>query len=134
MIEDIYFEVETPITPKKIRELLESALNKPNVGVKDNKNKLPMSKLKVQFPNALKAVVSCSKFGHEKYKEFDKDWLNYKRVHGGSSTYRDAFERHSLHKTGVKDEDSGLPHIFHELWNKMAEVELWIEENNYKFE
>lgn len=98
-------------------------------GVKDNSKKLPMSKLKVQFPNALQAVVLCSRMGHEKYKDTDKDWLNFTRVPGGSETYRDACERHSLHEVGDVDEESGLPHLFHELWNKMAEVEIWIKEN-----
>src|SRR5690606_12524406 len=97
-------------------------------GVKNNSKKLPMSKLKVQFPNALQAVVLCSSMGHEKYKDTDKDWLNFTRVPGGSETYRDAFERHSLHKVGDLDEESGLPHLFHELWNKMAEVEMWVKE------
>lgn len=98
-------------------------------GVKNNSKKLPMSKLKVQFPNALQAVVLCSNMGHEKYKDTDEDWLNFTRVPGGSETYRDAFERHSLHKVGDLDEESGLPHLFHELWNKMAEVEIWMREN-----
>ena len=98
-------------------------------GVKDNSKKLPMSKLKVQFPNALQAVVLCSSMGHEKYKDADEDWLNFTRVPGGSETYRDACERHSLHEVGDVDEESGLPHLFHELWNKMAEVEIWIKEN-----
>lgn len=99
-------------------------------GVKNNSEKLPMSKLKVQFPNALQAVVLCSSMGHEKYKDADEDWLNFTRVPGGSETYRDACERHSLYKVGDVDEESGLPHLFHELWNKMAEVEIWISENN----
>lgn len=99
-------------------------------GVKDNDKKLPMSKLKVQFPNALQAVVLCSSMGHEKYKDTDEDWLNFLRVPGGSETYRDACERHSLYEVGDVDEESGLPHLFHELWNKMAEVEIWIKENH----
>lgn len=98
-------------------------------GVKDNSKKLPMSKLKIQFPNALQAVVLCSSMGHEKYKDADGDWLNFTRVPGGSETYRDACERHSLYEVGDVDEESGLPHLFHELWNKMAEVEIWIKEN-----
>lgn len=98
-------------------------------GQKFNSCKLPMSVLKKQFPNALKAIVKCSQYGHNKYPD-DVDWMNYSRVEGGSTTYRDAAERHSL-DTGL--DESGLPHVFHELWNKIAEVELWIEENNYKF-
>lgn len=114
----------------KFRDIEETNVSEcDSYGVKDNDKKLPMSKLKVQFPNALQAVVLCSSMGHEKYKDADEDWLNFLRVPGGSETYRDACERHSLYEVGDVDEESGLPHLFHELWNKMAEVEIWIREN-----
>lgn len=57
--------------------------------------------------------------------------MNFKRVKGGSQSYRDALIRHFIdeHTEGELDLESGLPHMFHQLWNKMAETELWIEEN-----
>lgn len=97
-------------------------------GRKDNKEKLPMSVLFTQFPNALKAVIACSKYGHEKYKDTDKDFLNFKRVVGGSRNYADAGIRHRLEE-GL-DSESGLPHQYHIAWNALAELQLWIEENN----
>lgn len=100
-------------------------------GAKYNEGKLPLEKiLFTQFPKAIQALAKCSLNGHDKYKEFDKDWLNFKRVEGGSQTYADAALRHSIDKGELND--SGLPHIFHKLWNVMAEVELYIEENNLK--
>lgn len=104
---------------------------KDDKGIKFNEGKLPMSVIKKQFPNALKAIVMCSLYGHSKYNANgeDEDWLNYTRVSGGSQTYRDAFERHSLYDVGSLDDESKLPHLFHELWNKMAEVELYIKKN-----
>lgn len=97
-------------------------------GEKHNKGKLPMSKLFVQFPDALQAVVLASCYGHNKYKEVDTNWLNFKRVPGGSQAYKDACLRHSL--GAEKDEESELPEIFHQAWNKLAELQLWLEENN----
>lgn len=101
---------------------------KKETGEKHNKGKLPMSKLFVQFPDALQAVVLASCYGHNKYKEVDANWLNFKKVPGGSQTYKDACLRHSL--GAEKDEESGLPEIVHQAWNKLAELQLWLEENN----
>jgi hypothetical protein len=97
------------------------------VGVKHNKKKLPMSILFTQFPDALKAVVECSEYGHRKYIETDADYLNFKRVEGGSKTYADASIRHRLEPGN--DVESGLPHQYHVAWNALAELQLWIEEN-----
>ena len=96
-------------------------------GKKTNKNKPEISLLFKQFPKALEAIVMCSQYGHEKYKETDKDYLNYTRVDGGSKTYADAGLRHRLQQG--KDLESGLPHQFHVAWNALAELELWIKEN-----
>ena len=96
-------------------------------GEKSNKYKLPMSKLFLQFPDALQAVILASCYGNFKYPK-DTDWLNFKRVPGGRQNYRDAEIRHFL--GGENDEESGLPEIFHQAWNKLAELQLWMEENN----
>lgn len=105
----------------------ESQKGKKETGEKHNKGKLPMSKLFTQFPDALQAVVLASCYGHHRYPA-DVDWLNFKRVPGGSQAYKDACLRHSL--GAEKDEESGLPEIFHQAWNKLAELQLWLEENN----
>jgi len=108
--------------------------NKPSdklEGVKHNKNKLPMSKIFKQFPRALQAVMLASCYGNHCYKDSDKDWMNFSRVKTGSEGYGDAAIRHILDKQiyGNEDVESGLPHIFHELWDKMAECEIWIKDN-----
>jgi hypothetical protein len=100
-------------------------------GVKYNDGKLPLDiMLTRQFPKALNAVCQATMFGHNKYKDTDVDFLNFKKVLGGSQTYADALQRHSVDKS-VIDLDSGLPHIFHKCWNALAELELWIEENKF---
>jgi hypothetical protein len=99
-------------------------------GVKLNKNKPQMSLLFKQFPKALEAIVRCSEYGHNKYKETDKDYLNFKRVEGGSKAYADAGLRHRMQQ-GI-DLESGLPHAYHSAWNALSELELWIDENNPK--
>lgn len=96
-------------------------------GVKLNKNKPQLSLLFRQFPKALEAIVKCSEYGHEKYKETDQDYLNYQRVKGGSQTYADAGLRHRLQQGN--DLESKLPHQFHVAWNALAELELWMKEN-----
>lgn len=101
-------------------------------GVKHNKGKLPLdTMITKQFPNALEAVCKATVFGHEYYKEFDADWLNYQRVEGGSQVYAEAMLRHNMDKVGL-DDKSGLPHIYHVVWNAMAMLELWLKENSPK--
>lgn len=112
-----------PIQMKRGKIIKYERLN----GVKHNKNKPKMSVLFKQFPDALEAIVRCSEYGHNKYKETDKDWLNFKRIEGGSTSYEDANIRHRLQKGN--DLESGLPHKYHIAWNALAELQLWIEEN-----
>ena len=101
-------------------------------GVKNNNNKIQMSKLFVQFPDALKAVMLASTFGHIKYEEHDKDWLNYQRV-GGSDTYTDAMNRHQcLHHP--EQEGSKLPPKFHVAWNALADLQGFIESHGINVE
>lgn len=103
----------------------------PTEGIKHNEDKLPLDiVLTRQFPKALNAVCQATMFGHNKYKDTDTDFLNFKKVLGGSQTYADALQRHSVNK-GTIALDSGLPHIFHKCWNALAELELWIEENKF---
>lgn len=99
----------------------------PEEGVKHSTNKLEMSKLFVQFPDALKAVILASTFGHIKYEEFDKDWLNYERVEGMS--YEDALIRHQLLKNET-EEESKLHPKFHIAWNALADLQKHIKNNN----
>jgi len=94
-------------------------------GQKFNILKPQLSLLFKQFPKALEAIVRCSEYGHEKYKETDKDYLNFKRVKGGSKDYADAGLRHRIQK-GI-DLESMLPHCYHVAWNALAELELLIE-------
>lgn len=105
----------------------DSEINKEE-GKKTNKNKPQISILFKQFPKALEAITICSQYGHEKYKETDLDYLNFSRVYGGSKTYADAGLRHRLQQGN--DLESGLPHQYHVAWNALAELQLWIEENN----
>lgn len=117
-------KIVTAETEEELKEIFKSSSL--GIGQKHNKYKLPMSKLFVQFPDALQAIVLASCYGHHCYPT-DTDWLNFKRVEGGSQNYKDAGIRHSL--GAEKDEESNLPEIFHQAWNKLAELQLWLEEN-----
>lgn len=100
------------------------------VGVKHNKFKAPLDIVQVrQFPKALQLIALATAFGNKKYEATDKDFLNFKRVAGGSQTYFDAAARHNAERNDV-DEDSGLPHIIHAVWDSLAALEIWVEEND----
>lgn len=101
-------------------------------GIKHSSHKLPMSKLNIQFKDALQAVMLVSVFGHLKYKDTDADWMNFKRVEG-DSPFKDAMIRHSM-KLCPEEEETYLPPEFHVAWNALADLQCLIETNNLDVE
>lgn len=98
-------------------------------GQKYNKLKAPLDILQTrQFPKALQLLALATAYGNHKYKDTDSDFLNFKRVEGGSQTYLDASARHSTNRDR-SDIESGLYHIIHAVWNQLAALEIWAEEN-----
>lgn len=133
---DKYLADETMLFPRCQKSTTENwTLLKNNTvkkeGVKYNESKPSLSMLFVQFPDALKAITRCSEYGHKKYEEFDKDFLNFKRVEEGSKAFADSGLRHRIEK-GL--DESGLPHQYHVAWNALAELQMWIEEQEFKTE
>lgn len=108
----------------KASSLFEDTSNK---GVKLSQEKAPMGKLLRQFPLALEAVAFRSKFGHEKYIETDKDWLNFKRVPDAIEEYEDAIVRHLAE---IGDEEDSLGHLAAAAWNILAKLQLKLENND----
>jgi len=105
------------------------------MGEKNDLGKLPLGiVIHRQFPNAIKAIAECSRYGHNKYSETDTDWLNCQRVENGEERYLDALTRH-LVDSGVnldaKDAESGLEHIKHAAWNLLQLLEI-LELKKYK--
>lgn len=96
-------------------------------GVKKDNGKLPLGIVcQRQFPNALKMVAEGSKAGHDKYKETDPDWLNFKRVEGGGERYLNALYRHLAASGGnldLIDQETGVEHIKLAAWNMLALLE-----------
>lgn len=85
--------------------------------------KLDAGKLRVDllldFSRALQAVTQVAQFGAEKYSP--DGWLE---VPDGERRYKAAGMRHLLtEQRQYLDEDSGLPHIYHRVWNALAELE-----------
>ena len=99
---------------------------KKEMAVKLDSKKPKIALLFKQFPKALEAIARCSEYGHEKYKDTDLDYLNFKRVKEGSDAYANAGLRHRLQK-GI-DLESMLPHCYHVAWNALAELELLLED------
>jgi hypothetical protein len=73
------------------------------------------------FANALSAVVKVGTFGAEKYSP--SGWLY---VEDAIQRYKDAHLRHWLKRNTREylDPDSRLPHMYHEVWNALAVLEL----------
>jgi Domain of unknown function (DUF5664) len=124
---DVYKHCKEPIEQKLDSPVFPYS---PSIGKKENNGKPQISVIFKQFPDAIKAIAECSQYGHNKYKETDTDFLNFKRVYGGSKTYADAGLRHRI-ENGL-DLESKLPHQYHVAWNALAELQLWIEENKYE--
>jgi len=70
-----------------------------------------------EFNLALMEVIKVSTFGAQKYERG-----SWKKVPDGRQRYEDALFRHLL-QDGI-DEESGLPHSSHALWNLMAIIQL----------
>lgn len=96
-------------------------------GVKLSSDKAPMGKLLRQFPQALEAIAFRSKFGHEKYIESDKDWMNFKRVPNALEQYHDATVRHLAE---IGDEEDSLEHLTAAAWNILATLQITLENND----
>lgn len=90
-------------------------------GAKLDGGKLQPDLILSGFANALTAVAEIGTHGAEKYTR--DGWSS---VPDGIYRYRNAGQRHALARaTGEHaDPDSGLAHLAHEAWNKLAELEL----------
>lgn len=72
------------------------------------------------FARALIEVAKVSTYGAQKYSR--NGWM---LVPDGINRYRSAGDRHRL-KAAIEpvDTDTGLLHLAHEAWNRLAELEL----------
>lgn len=98
-----------------------------STGVKYSEDKIPLYTVLNQFKKAFIEVAKRSKAGHEKYKEFDKDWMNFKRIPNAKEEYANALLRHLL-KEG---EDTELEHLTACAWNALARLEIYLD-NEHK--
>lgn len=75
------------------------------------------------FSRALLAISEVGTFGADKYSPHG--WLS---VPHGEDRYEDAKLRHLLyrHSGELIDQDSGLLHAAHEVWNALASLELYL--------
>lgn len=88
-------------------------------GRKDDAGK-PFAACLLEFPRALDAVAKVATFGAKKYTR--RGWES---VPNGEERYFDSAIRHLIaSQISPIDEESGLPHLHHCLWNLMAITEL----------
>lgn len=76
------------------------------------------------FSRALLAVAKVSTYGAKKYSPG-----GWQHVQDGQVRYRRAGDRHRLARGHEElDPDTGLLHLAHECWNRLAELELLLRE------
>lgn len=76
------------------------------------------------FSRALLAVAEVSTYGAKKYSPG-----GWQHVEDGQTRYRRAGDRHRLARGHEPyDLESGLLHLAHEVWNRLAELELMLRE------
>ncbi len=101
-------------------------------GVKDDAGKLqPVKGVLDYFPRAIEAIAELSAFGAIKYS-----WGGFAEVENGPDRYTEAAFRHRLAicKGEELDPESGLPHEVHEVWSKLAALEMRLREEEQEQE
>lgn len=96
--------------------------NPHELGAKLDAGKTPVFQGMIKyFPRAMMAVAEVSAFGANKYA-----WNGWETVTDGHKRYTDAAARHQLYTVMGEDldPDSKLLHEAHEVWNKLAALEL----------
>ena len=89
-------------------------------GVKLDECKLRADLMIDGFARALEMVAAVSTFGATKYSE-----NGWRVVPNGIQRYRAAGDRHRLRRGYEShDPESGLLHLAHEAWGRLAELEL----------
>ncbi len=98
-------------------------LHKP--GAKDDSAKVDPTLILDSMPRALMAVAEVGTFGANKYSR--DGWL---QVPDGQRRYAAAQDRHRFQRVSgeVHDTESKLPHLYHEAWNALAKLELYLRE------
>ena len=91
-------------------------------GVKLDNEKPRMDLVLGEFTRALEEVGKVGTFGANKYT--DKGWVE---VNNGIERYLSAMLRHYMkfRRGKQKDEESGLSHLSHMVWNALAVLELY---------
>lgn len=104
-----------------------NAEKSPHFGQKHDQGK-PLAACLLQFPRALLSVAEVGTMGAQKYA-----WASWKDVPDAERRYTSAMMRHLLAaQISELDEESGLHHLHHCLWNLMAVVELQLRNKEPK--
>ena len=98
-------------------------------GCKLDAGKQIAGELVFSFPRAMQALIEVATFGAKKYSR--SGFLSVPDAH---KRYMDALMRHLLaYGSGEEmDPESGMPHMWHALWNAAALVELKRREEEIK--
>jgi hypothetical protein len=97
-------------------------------GAKLDAGKSPLFRgLLTYFPRACMAVANVSDYGAQKYA-----WKGWESVPDGVNRYADAGVRHIVYEEidGPVDKDTGHLHKAHKAWNALAELELYLKEQD----
>lgn len=95
-------------------------------GRKDSKDKAPIYTFCMQFKGAMEQLAYRTQYGHEKYIEQDKDYMNWSRVEDGDFQYSNAMFRHAL---GIGEDEDELQHYVATAWDAIARLENYLKNN-----
>lgn len=101
-------------------------------GAKLDAGKAPITRGVVRhFPRAVEAVAELTAYGAAKYS-----WQGWEAVPDGINRYADARGRHevAIGRGETHDPDTGLLHLTAVAWNALAELELYLREQEIKDE
>lgn len=100
--------------------------NRPQ-GLKYDDDKIDLTYLADDFPDALAAVCRVAEFGAKKYARG-----NWKLVEDGQHRYLKALFRH-LFTQETFDLETGLPHLAHAAWNALAALQFLLDGKEMRY-
>jgi hypothetical protein len=94
-------------------------------GVKNDKDKPLVADFLLDFAPEIMEVARIWEFGAKKYSK-----SNWKKVENGKERYMNALVRHILQSESEEfDEESGMSHIAHAVFNALAVLHFEMEED-----
>lgn len=100
-----------------------------NQQFKADQGKTKPDLIETGFARALRMVQATTDYGSIKYEEH-----SWRLVDNAFARYQRAYARHRQERVlshfMARDPESNLPHVAHELFNLMAMIEIYLQDND----